>query len=284
VSLDLNDTGPQFNEYDLADLSQRLAERAAEWVPAYFPRGIISKDRRELRLANISGDGPRKEGSCVVGLRGEHAGDNWDFQTEKGGGPLDTLSHATGLFGRQLFAKAAEIVGGGRPKERPPASKPNGHAKSVAAEHILLATSIWDSTQDPRGTLTETNLAFRGVPLPPTEDLRHCEFCTDYAAKIARPAMIARVRRADTGEPTGGIHRTYLLEDGRPAKEAMGGKHKMALGPTQLEGGVVQLSPMTADDRRWPAWRGRRFGNCVGDDRDQPPCHGRVVPDLGDAR
>jgi hypothetical protein len=58
VSLDLNDTGPQFNEYDLADLNQRLAERGFEWVPAYFPRGIISKDRRELRLANISGGGP----------------------------------------------------------------------------------------------------------------------------------------------------------------------------------------------------------------------------------
>jgi hypothetical protein len=61
--------------------------------------------------------------------------------------------------------------------------------------------------------------------------------------------MIARVRRADAGEPTGGIHRTYLLENGRPAKEAMGGKHKMALGPTQLEGGVVMLAPMTADGR-----------------------------------
>jgi hypothetical protein len=46
----------------------------------------------------------------------------------------------------------------------------------------------------------------------------YCEFCTDYAAKIARPAMIVRVRRADTGEPTGGIHRTYLLEDGHSAK------------------------------------------------------------------
>jgi hypothetical protein len=61
--------------------------------------------------------------------------------------------------------------------------------------------------------------------------------------------MIARVRRADAGEPTGGIHRTYLLENGRPAKEAMGGKHKMGLGPTQLEGGVVMLAPMTADGR-----------------------------------
>jgi hypothetical protein len=29
----------------------------------------------------------------------------------------------------------------------------------------------------------------------------------------------------------------------------MGGRHKMAPGPTQLEGGVVQLAPMTANGR-----------------------------------
>jgi len=159
------------------------------------------------------------------------------------------FSHVTGLFGRELYAKATEIIGGARPRGRPPAANPHGHVKSVAAEHILLATSIWDAAVPPRGTATEAYLAFRGVPLPLTEDLRHCELCTDYASKIARPAMVARIRRADTGEPTGGIHRTYLLEDGRPAKEAMGGKHKMALGPTQLEGGVVMLAPMTADGR-----------------------------------
>ena len=273
MSLDLNDTGPSFVEYDLTDLNERLAERAYEWVPAYFPRGIISKNRRELRLANISGDGPRNEGSCVVGLRGEHAGENWDFQTEKGGSPLDTLSHATGLFGRELFAKAAEIVGGARPRGRPPTSKPNGHVKSVAAEHILLATSIWDSTQDPRGTPTETYLvAVRGLGrLPPSDDVPHCELCTDYACKIARPAMIARVRRADAGEPTGGIHRTYLLENGRPAKEAMGGKHKMGLGPTQLEGGVVMLAPMTADGRLGVA---EGTETALAMTEIQPPRHG----------
>jgi putative DNA primase/helicase len=136
--LDLNDAGPQFTGYDLVDLNERLAERAYEWVPVLFPRGIISKNRRELRLANISGDPPREKGSCAIALKGEDAACNWDFQTEKGGSPLDTLSHATGLFGRELFAKAAEIVGGARPRGRPSASKPNGHVKSVAAEHILF--------------------------------------------------------------------------------------------------------------------------------------------------
>ena len=64
-----------------------------------------------MRLANISGDGSRNEGSGVVGLEVEHVGENWDFQTEKGVSPLDTLSHATGLFERGLFANATEIIG-----------------------------------------------------------------------------------------------------------------------------------------------------------------------------
>jgi putative DNA primase/helicase len=139
VSLDLNDSDAQFAKYGLADLNERLAARASEWVPVYFPRGIITANRRELRLANVSGDAPRNAGSCAIALKGEDAACNWDFQTEKGGGPLDTLSHATGLFGHELFAKAAEIVGGARPRGRPTATKSNGHAKSVAAEHIFLA-------------------------------------------------------------------------------------------------------------------------------------------------
>jgi hypothetical protein len=72
-----------------------------------------------LRLANISGDGSRNEGSGVVGLEVEHVGENWDFQTEKGVSPLDTLSYATGLFERGLFANATEIIEGATPRGRP---------------------------------------------------------------------------------------------------------------------------------------------------------------------
>ena len=65
----------------------------------------------ELRLANIRGDKPRKQGSCVIALEGEHAGDWIDFDDNQGGGPISTLEHATGLTGRALIEYAAELAG-----------------------------------------------------------------------------------------------------------------------------------------------------------------------------
>ena len=238
MPIDLNDTEPQFVPYDIEDLNARLADRAADWIPQSFPRGRITNGT--LRLANISGDPPRKEGSCVIELKGAKAADWYDHTTRKGGSPLDTLSHATGLVGRELFQKATDIVGTTRSRGRP--RKANGHADH--ADHTVESTVIWNGATAPQGTLTEVYLASRGLRLPPTEDLRHGEI-TDYANKILRPAMIARVRRADTGEPTGGIHRTFLTEDGQAAREEMRGKHKLTLGP--IEGGVVMLAPMSAD-------------------------------------
>ena len=65
----------------------------------------------ELRLANIRGDKPRKQGSCVIALEGERAGDWIDFDDNQGGGPLSTLEHATGLTGRALIEYAADLAG-----------------------------------------------------------------------------------------------------------------------------------------------------------------------------
>jgi hypothetical protein len=55
-------------------------------VPRHFPNGRRVGD--EWRLANIRGDAPRKQGSCVITLKGEHAGDWHDFDGGQGGGPL----------------------------------------------------------------------------------------------------------------------------------------------------------------------------------------------------
>jgi hypothetical protein len=111
--LDLNNAGKQgqIEGYDLDDLSQRLADRASEWVPPLFPRGVIDRRRRELRLADISGKGPRGDGSCVIELKGDKAGCWFDFSTKGSGGPMSTLAQGTGLHGRDLFERAAEIVG-----------------------------------------------------------------------------------------------------------------------------------------------------------------------------
>ena len=85
--LDLNDTLPPATEaprYDLDLIVERLRETAAHWVPDLFPRGRRSGD--EWRLANIRGDAPRNTGSCVITLRGPHAGDWIDFDGNQGGG------------------------------------------------------------------------------------------------------------------------------------------------------------------------------------------------------
>ena len=71
-------------------------------MPRLFPNGRRVGD--EWRLANIQGDAPRKHGSCVIALKGEHAGDWHDFDGGEGGGPLSAIEEATGLTGRDLFA------------------------------------------------------------------------------------------------------------------------------------------------------------------------------------
>ena len=76
VVIDLNDVmplRPQADRYDLDLIVQRLRETAEYWVPRLFPNGKRVGD--EWRLANIRGDAPRNTGSCVITLRGPHAGD-----------------------------------------------------------------------------------------------------------------------------------------------------------------------------------------------------------------
>ena len=94
--------------YDLDAVVAGLRATAASWVPSHFRNGKRIGD--ELRLANIQGDKPRKQGSCVIALAGERAGDWIDFDDNQGGGPLSTLEHATGLTGRALIEYAAELA------------------------------------------------------------------------------------------------------------------------------------------------------------------------------
>ena len=80
VVIDFNDVMPAKSRperYDLDLIVRRLRETAEHWVPWLFPRGRRSGD--EWRLANIHGDPPRNTGSCVIALRGPHAGDWIDF-------------------------------------------------------------------------------------------------------------------------------------------------------------------------------------------------------------
>ena len=57
-----NGAAAQTTQYNLDELSQKLGERAAQWVPQLFPHGKI-KDGK-LYLANINGD-PTEETGIV---------------------------------------------------------------------------------------------------------------------------------------------------------------------------------------------------------------------------
>src|SRR5712671_6667925 len=247
MPLDLNDTGqqpPEFQPFDLDEIKRKLAARAGEIYPRLFPRGVIDKRGRQLHLANTHGDAPRGEGSCVLELKGEHAGCIRDWSTDEHGDQLHTLKCATGLTGRALFEYAAGLVGAtpAKPKAN---GKGNGHGSTRQSDDEKRARDIAFIRQHcvpAPGTLVETYLASRGLDLPDCPDLLFHASLTDWDEKIGRPAIVAIIRDPATDEPTGGIHRTWLAEDG--SGKAQMPKPKKALGPSV---GVVMLRPISDD-------------------------------------
>ena len=89
--IDLNDARHPFPpqvRYDLDAIVAHLRATAESWVPRHFPNGRRVGD--EWRLANIRGDAPRKQGSCVIALKGEHAGDWHDFDGGSSDAPANS--------------------------------------------------------------------------------------------------------------------------------------------------------------------------------------------------
>ena len=167
--LDLNDVHPLGNEpprYDIDLVVARLRETAETWVPRLLPRGRTAGD--EWRLANIRGDGPRNTGSCVIALRGPHAGDWIDFDGSQGGGPLSAIEEATGLDGRALIAEAAALAGvaPGAPERRaPPSPPPAKRDPALEIAHILSAAKPIGSSP------VAQYLTGRGLAVPEAADL-----------------------------------------------------------------------------------------------------------------
>ena len=90
----------------------------------------------------------------------------------------------------------------------------NGHDAGEKADHAAHIQTILDRCVPAVGTLVETYLNARGLDLPDCPDLMRHPALMDWSVRQRRPAMVALVRKPDTGEWTGGIHRTYLAEDG----------------------------------------------------------------------
>jgi hypothetical protein len=238
--LDLNDAPlqrPPATHYDLDEIVRRLRDTAHLWVPQHFPNGRREGDA--WRLANIKGDAPRKNGSCVIALKGPHAGDWYDHDGGQGGGPLSTLEQATGLNGRNLIAHAASLVGSSpnTPARRAPELQQGRLEKDSKQEiEIVLSRAVPIG-----GTLGETYLRVRGLSAPACDDLLFHPDLTHWETKTGFPALVAIVR--DQGGEIVAIHRTYLRPDGTAKAEVP--KPRKMLG--RIAGGAVRLAAIGGD-------------------------------------
>ena len=241
--IDFNDISPPAIavRYDLDAIVSRLRDTAHAWVPGMFANGRRQGD--EWRLANIRGDAPRESGSCVITMKGDHAGDWHDFDGGDGGGPLSTLEHGTRLSGRDLFAHAADMVGwSGAPparQEPPPTPKPE-------RDHTQEIRFILDHAVPLPGSMADLYLRQRGLEPSTGDALQFHPDLTHWETKTGYPAMVATVRGG--GGTIVAVHRTYLAAD-EQAPDRIGkaqvSKPRMMLGKTS--GGAVHLAAIGAD-------------------------------------
>ncbi len=225
--------------YDLDAIVKELRTTAQTWVPRLFPNGRRVGD--EWRLANIKGAPPRRQGSCVIALKGEHAGDWHDFDGGEGGGPLSAIEAATGFKGRELFTQAAELTGwspGAPMRQAPPPTAAKQEHDTPRKIAFILKHASWLT-----GTPAETYLANRGLVVPEGADLLAHADLTHWETKSGFPALIGVVRNC-AGEIIA-LHRTYLQCDpAEPDKVAKApvSKPRMVLG--KYGGGAVRLAPI----------------------------------------
>ena len=241
--IDFNDaipSRPQADRYDLDLIVQRLRETAEYWVPRLFPNGKRVGD--EWRLANIRGDAPRNTGSCVITLRGPHAGDWIDFDGNEGGGPISAIEAATGLAGRELIVEAAEMTGvsSGAPMRQAPPTKPA--PKRDATQDIAHILSKAVPIKD---TPAAMYLAGRALAVPDETDLLFHADLTHWETKSGYAALLGQVR--DRSGDVIGLHRTYLVQNANEVHKADVSKPKMMMG--RIAGGAVRLSPLGTGNR-----------------------------------
>jgi putative DNA primase/helicase len=241
--LDFNRAPKQPSEHaeepDLPSRDEILAALQASaylWVPELFPAGKKESNGkgRVWRVADISGRAPGEQGSCCIYLDGDDAGGYHEFgpAAKDGGDAISTIADHFRLREKEVYPKAREIAEryGGRI---------NGHAslprRSIASDHKPNAAFELSRSGPATGTLAATYFASRGLTLPACDDLRFSADCTHWDENkiaTAKPALLAVIRYPD-GRPTGGIHRTYLMDDGS------GRLDRKMLGPA--DGGVVML-------------------------------------------
>lgn len=231
--IDLNDVFAPAARHDLNAIKARLAATARDWLPALFPEAQLTHDKRAMRCADLSGRRSRGEGSCVIHLDGPYAGWGFDFATGERAGPIDMIYHATGMSEGRLFDEAARLAR----LERDLPARPAAPARP---DHSLEIRRILDGCGPLVGSLADTYLTSRGLRDPNASDLLFHPDLTDYDSRRGWPGMVAIPRLAN-GDPVGGIHRTFLLDDGRGKAPA----GKKMLGT--IAEAAVRLFPLPED-------------------------------------
>lgn len=233
MMIDLNDVWAPPARHDLQAIKARLADTARDWLPSLFPEARLTQDRRALRCADLSGRRARGEGSCIIHLDGPYAGWGFDFASGERAGPIDMIYHATGMSEGRLFDEAARLAR----MERDMPARP---ISPVRPDHSLEIRRILEGCQPLAGSLAETYLAARGLSDPGSPDLLYHPDLTDYESRRGWPGLVA-VPRLASGEPVGGIHRTFLREDG--SGKAPAGKKMLGT----VADAAVRLSPTSED-------------------------------------
>jgi putative DNA primase/helicase len=231
--IDLNEVWQPPPRYDLDAIRNRLCATAADWLPAFFPHARMSADRKTLRCADLSGRAPRGEGSCVIHLSGPRAGWGFDHATGESAGPIDLIHHSTGVSGVAMFEEAAKQAR----LDRAALAAPTG---ILRIDHSHEIARIIAGCVPIIETVAQRYLVERGLEDPICPDLLFNDDLSDFDTKRGWCGMVAIVRDG-AGEPTGGIHRTYLLDDGS-AKAPPG---KKMLG--HVASGSVRLSAIGDD-------------------------------------
>jgi hypothetical protein len=216
------------------EAKRRLRDAVYTWVPRMFPRGRFD-DEGNYRLANIEGDPPKKSGSCVITMKGEHAGSYKDWDAiDAHGGPIQTVGDHLGLSGAELFDEIKRILG-----EQTASSGAAKASSKPKRDHSIEIAHTLKLTAKIAGTAAETYFAARGITDPiDTPDLLFNPTCTHFESMRATQTIVARFTNLD-GTLTGGIHRIYLRDDG---SWHIG---KKSLGP--VDGGVIRLADIGPD-------------------------------------
>jgi hypothetical protein len=100
------------NRVDLHAIEARLRDHADRWVPELFPQGWRSDNGDEWVVGDISGKRASGNGSCRIKMRGEHAGDHYDFALGKGGQVFSTIKERLGLGEGEVIKEALHILDG----------------------------------------------------------------------------------------------------------------------------------------------------------------------------